>query len=448
MTTTFLLRDNTGLNPAAGQAWVAGWINGGAGLQVLQADGSFGGSSPASVPFYLVSSVPTVSLSTATNGDDRLLFVVSASQPTALTVKNGHAVQYTQYPYSNPPGVAAPGPFDVFEFGMDAQDNVTAVSGFGLNLSFSVTIAGALQQFGVNGDYTRKAVGQAYTAFVANEAQSLPAATAFAELLYNEPINIAGAPQPPVVDGQYFGICDPNDMLASLTQNYTGSTSDPLSTYWDSTLTAFFAAGNYLSINLSANPTDPNIYSGGCSSQTNPNTGVASPAYTLSNGSNSYTYYMPLAQGQNTPGLTGAQYVFQQAFGDLTPAGAANDAGLLQDCIWEALCRGVGQDGVFATAISNGESTAAWNNAANWYQAGKVSHVYAKFLHCSDIDGNDSRTSGQPPILYGGAAYGFSMDETPIGPYAGPNVPSKTTQNVPDGSTVTISVGPWDVVAA
>jgi hypothetical protein len=311
-----------------------------------------------------------------------------------------------------------------------------------------VKIGGAEQRFGVRGDVARNMIGNAYKAFVANEANSVAAASAFADLLYDSPIGVPNAPTPPLVGGQYFGICDPNDMLASLTGNYGGTTTDALSTYWDSTLTAFFKIGSYLSINLSANPTDPNIYSGKCSTQTNPKTGVASPAYTLSKGATSYTYYMPLASGQSLPGLTGAQYVFQQAFGDLTPAGAADDAGLLQDCIWEALCRGVGPAGVSATAITSGESTTAWNTAANWYKAGNVSHVYAKFLHCSDVDGNDYRVVGTDPILFGGAAYGFSMDETPIGPYSGPNVPFKTTQNVPDGSTVTITVGPWAAVPA
>jgi hypothetical protein len=446
VTTTFLLRDTTNLKANVAQAWVAGWINGGTtNFQVLQGDGSFGGgASPASVPFYLVSAVPSVSLSVATNGNDRLLFAVSATKPTALAVSSSQPTQYTQYPYANTPGVAAPGPFDVFEFGMDAQDDVSAVSGFGLNLAFSVTIGGVLQQFGAQGSVTRAAIGKAFTAFIDNEAKKLPAATAFAQLLYDGPIT-SGAPAPPAVDNQYFAIADPNDMLGALTGNYVNAIVNPLTSYWDSTLTAFFAVGNYLSINLSSNPPAPNIYSGVSSKQTNPKTRVESPAFTLSNGANSYTFFMPLASGATLPGQTGAQYVFQQAFGDLTPAGSAGDAGLLQDCIWEALCRGVALDGISATAITKGESTAAWNKAANWYQAGKVSHLYAKFLHYSTSTGTDSRAGGTP-IMYGNAAYGFSMDENPLGPYAGPNVPSKTVQNVPDGSTVTVYVGPWDVV--
>ncbi len=448
MATTFLLRDTTYLPKTVARAWVAGWINGGgSSFQVLKEDGTFGGTNPTSVPFHEVSAVPTVTLSVPTNGDDRLLFVVSPTKPAPLTVTSSSPIQYTQYPYANAPGVAAPGPFDVFEFGMDAQDNVTAVSGFGLNLSFSVTINSVLQQYGVQGTCTRKAIGKAFAAFVANEAKAQPAATAFASLLYDGPI-MKGAPTPPIVDKQFFAISDPNDMLASLTGNYVNSTQDPLASYWDSALAELFVVDKHLSINLSSNPPAPNIYSGEASLQTNPKTGVQSAAYTLSNGTNTYTLYMPLAANATTPGLTGAQYVFQQAFGDLTPAGSNGDAGLLQDCLWEALCRGVAADGVFDKKVTGGESTTAWNDASKWYQAGKVSHLYAKFLHYADIDGGDSRTSGKPPIYFSNAAYGFSMDETPLGPYSGPNVPSKTLQDVPDGSTVTVYVGPWDAVAA
>ena len=46
------------------------------------------------------------------------------------------------------------------------------MSGFGLNLSFSVS-GSASQQFGVSSAVTRKQIGTAYTAFVANEVASL-----------------------------------------------------------------------------------------------------------------------------------------------------------------------------------------------------------------------------------------------------------------------------------
>lgn len=435
MTTTFTLQDDTNLDPSVAQAYVAGWINGGSStFQVLQSDGTFGGGAPTTVPFYLVSTIPTVTLDVATNGNDQLLFVVSPGAPTALTVLNSAPQKYTQYPYPVAPGIAAPGPFDIFEFGLNAQDDVSAVSGFGLNLRFSVSGDGS-QQFGVSSAVTRKEIGTAYTAFVANEATSLPAAKAFAELLYDGALDVAGAPAPPSVDSQFFAISDPNDMLNALTDNYTVATDDPLATYWDSTLTDLFTVGNYLSINLSANPAAPNIYCGYCSGD------VGDVVFTFSNGTNLYTFPSPL--NSNPLGFAGAQYVFQQAF----TSAPAPDEGLLQDNIWQALCRGVAQLGVSTTSITDGESTTAWNNPDNWYQPGNVSHVYAKFLHYADADGNDSRTSGNPPIFIGNAAYGFSEDENPDGPYSGPNVPSKSA-TVPDGSTVTITLGGWDTTSS
>src|ERR1700712_1470901 len=88
MTTTFQLIDATLLKKKDGTAWVAGWINGGPGavLQVLDGSGNFSGSQPTTVPFHAVADVPTVLLTVATNGDDRLLFVVSKDKPKDLTV--------------------------------------------------------------------------------------------------------------------------------------------------------------------------------------------------------------------------------------------------------------------------------------------------------------------------------------------------------------------------
>ncbi len=435
MAIAFSLADQTGLDPS--ELWVAGWINAqpasGYTFKVLQPDGTFAAPSGNTVQFYPVSAVPTVTLSDQTNGNDRLLFVVSPQQPSALEVSNAAPTQYTQYPYQVAPGVPAPGPFDIFEFGMNAAADVSAVSGFGLNIRFQANG----QEYGTQATFTRQAIGEAFSTFVANQAAVRPADQAFAELLYDGPIT-AGAPPPPSVDGQFLAIADPNDMLAALTGNYTGSTNDPLATYWDSTLAGFFAVGNYISINLSSNSAAPDIYSGHSSLQTNPLTLVTSPAFTLTSQNNPsvwYTFYMPPS------GLKSAQYVFGQAFGDLTPAGASGDAGLLQDNIWEALTRGAALDGISTTPIANGESTAAWNNPASWYQPTAVSDIYAMFLHYADINGNDSRVSHDTPIFYGNSAYGFSLDENPDGPYNGSQVPSKTTGNVADGSTVTVDIG-------
>src|SRR6185437_4985957 len=111
MAITFSLQDRTGLDP--NELWVAGWINANSSdgtFRVLQQDGTFGAPSGNTVSFHAVSAVPTVTLSDQTNGNDRLIFVVSPGQPSALGISsNSNPIEYTQYPYQNPPGVAAPG---------------------------------------------------------------------------------------------------------------------------------------------------------------------------------------------------------------------------------------------------------------------------------------------------------------------------------------------------
>jgi hypothetical protein len=423
---TMTLSDQTGLVPAVGVAYVAGWINGGSSsINVLQSDGTFGTpTDPTKLPFYTVSSVPTIQLTQLTNGNDRLIFVVATSKPENLHINgDNNVIQYTAYPYPNTPGVPAPGPFDIFEFGYNAQADVSAVNGFGLNLSFSYNS----EWYGTG--QSRSKIGAAFSSFMNKEAGGAH----FSELYYNSSIGNEAPPPPPPIDKQYFAIADPNDMLQA---KQTLGMSDDLTSYWDDTMEQFFTVGNYLSINLSAGqPT--NIYSGECTLQTNPNITSPVPTYTLTNGTNSINFYMPPS------GIETALYVFQQAFGNYspTPSDANGDAGLLQDNIWEALNRGVALSDISTTPINSGESTIAWNNSANWYQSGNVCNLYAKFLHYSDINGNDSRLSGNPPIFYNNAAYGFSMDEDPNGVYNGGNVPSKTETPVGGGSTINIVLG-------
>jgi|GEM_PF-4297738 len=447
MAITINLTNGSELTSAQGSVWVAGWINGGdaSSFKALQSGGSFAPPVKATqLPFNAISDVTTITLDEATNGNNRLLFVVAPQQPDALSVSGAAPIGYAQYPYAAEPGssVCPPGPFDVFEFGMDAAFNLTAVSGFGLNLRFSATdpASGTLYHYGVRETITRAQIATAYKAFIANEAASNTAAGDFAELLYTQPLP-GTSYFPPKICGEFFALCDPNDMLAAKSGNYVNPTSDPLHTYWDQVLDSFFNEGNQISINLSANPTAPNIYSGSCAPATNPLTQYKTQAFQLSNGTQTVIIYKP------EPGLQSVQYVFQQAFGELTPAGSAGDAGLVQDTIWEALCRGVALSGVQPadppSVQKPGFSTTAWNQAETWYQAGCTCHVYAKFLHCSDADGGDSRITGKPPIFQGGQAYGFSMDESPLGPYSGPNVPSKTPFNISSG-TVTLALGPWE----
>ncbi len=372
------------------------------------------------LPFYQLSSISKATLDTATNGSNRLIFVVSATQPVEMPISSYNPLGYTSYPYANPPGIAAPGPFDIFEFGMNAAADLSAVNGFGLNLSFTFD----KEQYGVDTSFTRKQIHEAYTNFITNEGSH---ASPFRELLYKTSIG-GTAPNPPtVLDNEFFAIADPNDMLqAKMIQGTTSS--DPLTPYWDDTLKDFFKVGNYLSINLGGG----NIYSGVCSLEGTTNT------FTLSNTAGaSFKFPQPPA------GIDSSLYVFQQAFNQYTPNGSAGDAGLIQDSIWEALCRGVAPKGISTTTISAGESTAAWNKATDWYGAGSVCHYYAKFLHYSDIDGKDSRITKNAPIFYGNSVYGFSMDEDPIGPGFSGNVPSKTIGNVPGGSIMEITLGKW-----
>ena len=430
MTTTYKLFDDTKLDAAVATTYVAGWINANGvkhKFQVLQPDGTFGAPG-ASIPFYPVTSVPTVTLSQATGGGNQLLFVVSPTPPTALNILNNGPQKFAQYPYGPSAGnPAAPGPFDIVEFGMEAQVDVSAVSGFGLNIRLSVADKMG-QRYGVNGQVSRKQVGTAYKAFIHREKLVNPAAHSFSDLYYDNPLIPTWA-APPKVGGQYFAISDPNDTLGALTGNFQNPTTHKLATYWDDTLTKFFANGNWLSVNLS-NDAVPNIYSGQCSGGT----------YTLGNGTNTYKFPNPL--NANPHRFAGAYYVFGQAYGPYTPSGSGGDAGALQDNIWMALCRGVALDGVSKSQIGKGESTVKWNDWKKWYGTGSTCDLYAKFLHYSDVNGGDSRTTRQPPIFIDNAAYGFGEDENPSGPYPGPTVPSKSP-DVPDGSTVNVHIGRW-----
>ncbi|WP_299202355.1 hypothetical protein [uncultured Tateyamaria sp.] len=457
---TITLSDNSGLTAPTGTVYVAGWINGGsADFKVLGSDGTFAPptSGTKTLSFYEVSSIPSVVLTDSTNGNDRLLFTACPNAPAALDLiansSGGYedVLMYTQYPYLPAPGVAPGGPYDVFEFGMNAAFDLSSVNGFGLNLRFSVPANGnnPAQSYGAQSGVTRKQIGEAFTSFLANQS-GIPGASAFSDLLYDGAMPNSTY-TPPMVDTQFFAIADPNDFLAASTGNYVNSTTSGLQTYWTSTLQAFFAAGNTLAISVPVAGDPGNIYSGSCITHTNLHTNTEMLAYKLTNseGDKTYYFYNPLgADPINSPNdLQGAQYVFQQAFTDTLTPGiiGESEAMLVQDTIWEAICRGVVMNGTYADAFLTEDaqfSTTAWNNPTTWYGDSAPSHLYAKFLHCSDVNGDDHRTKGTDAIMLGGAAYGFSMDETPMGAYSGPQVPSKTTYNISSG-TVALTVGAW-----
>jgi hypothetical protein len=241
---------------------------------------------------------------------------------------------------------------------------------------------------------------------------------------------------PPLPDGQFASITAPKDWLGNQQPNATQvppglASQDPLATFWDETITNFFQSGNHLSIYLGKENPPNAIYSGSSDGT----------QYTLSNGLN--TYHFPKPTGGS---LANALYVWSQAN---APGG---DEGLLQDQIWQALCRGVALDGVRASPITNAETTTAWNDHTKWYTQHastafpsfqSVYCPYSKFLHYSTLQGTVD-TTGTTSIFLHNAAYGFGEDENPIGnPYTGPLVPSKLDGTVFDGSSVTIRLAPW-----
>lgn len=416
--TTIALDDLTGL--PAGTVWVAGFNGSGELHPSGVGTGAFTGSAQI---FYPVGSgkreIDRISL---TGGSGRLIFVASSKRPVHMAPGQG---SFTPAPYNAkalPPGKDLPtGPQDFFEFDYDGNDDLTAVQGFGLNLSFTDPSIDNGASYGVSPTITRQQVGEAFARFVRND----PEGPIFAGLLYSTN-RIKALRSIQVPGNQFLEIADPCDWVV------THPTS-PLVNYWNTTLANFFKSGNYLSINVGTS-SQSNIYSGECVNGT----------YTLSNGTNTYEFQDP------GPGLAGAEYVFGQTFATKP----APDQGLLQDNIWEALCRGVALDGVSLTSITDGQSTTAWNNTSDWYvqhtstafpNFEAVYDTYAKFLHYGTIDGTDSRFDPKhtPPIFLGNSAYGFSEDENPNGPYTGGEVPSKTVSDVGPNDTLTITLGPW-----
>ena len=413
--TTINLINSTGLTATEGTAWVAGF-NGGAGCALGSTGNGQGTFSAATQEFFAVGAgANEINTITFDSGGGRLIFIVSATQPPAMVAGQG---AFTPAPYPTAPAVLPTGPQDFFEFSYTGNDDLTAVQGFGLNLTFEVPKingTGVTETYGAAPGVSRQLIGSAYTTFMANDALGGD----FADLLYPS-ANYALPSAITVPLGQFFEICDPFDWVTNYPQ-------DALATYWDDTLTHFFADHNYLSINLSSNPNATNIYSGQC----------LGGAYSLSNGTNTYVFTSP------GTGLPGAQYVFGQTFAATPDA----DQGLLQDSIWQALCRGVALDGVSTTPITDGITTTAWNDQSKWYTQHTstafptftpVYHTYAKFLHLATLPDSTS------PLFLGGSAYGFSEDENPVGPYSGSTpVPSKTLNIVGPNDTVTITIGPW-----
>lgn len=431
---TITIKNNSKLDTKKYTVWVAGYIqqikNKKPEYLALQSNGSFALSSSGTATFINVNAGMTVNVPNVTNyGNNRLVFTVtdaSVSQPNALSPIKG----YTSYPFSGKPGVCPPGPYDIFEFGPNAQYDVSAVDSFGLNLSF--TVKGDNLTYGTNALVSRAQISKAYTDFVTNDPLGN---TGFKNLLYTSK---TGSGYPDVIDGQFSAIVSPKDWLA-IHPNATG-----LKDYWKDTIDAFFKSGNQ--INLYLNAATVGNYSGSSDGS----------KYTLT-GPGSLSIIIP-ASDFKAPNQGFIQAVRDKSSGESNQKYAA--FGQIEAAIFEAMSRGVLLDGVIAssstTTITNNYTSDAWTNVSNWYtnhnntynKNPSVYDVYAKFLHYATVNLSGTSTSifGENKNKSFGMAYGFSLDESPNVSdnwSVNDNVPSKPVYTIGSGQDVTLSLGLW-----
>ncbi|MEP0984331.1 beta-1,3-glucanase family protein [Ekhidna sp.] len=417
---TISIQNNTLLDKTQYTVWVAGFIKqvkaGQPEYWSLQTNGSFQ-KSTGTASYIAINNGMVVNVPDLPNlGDNRLVFTITkvgSPKPSPLSPIKG----YTAYPFQNKPGVPPPGPYDIFEFGPNAQYDTSAVDSFGLNLSFQVKNDNL--NYGVIPTMKRKQIETAYSSFVTSD----PYGKYFKDLLYKSP---TGTGYPDQIDNQFRAIVSPKDWLAIYPD------TPGLSTYWDNTITSFFKSGNQLSIYLNA--ATVGTYEGSCDGT----------QYTLS-GPNNLTIVIPASD------FTSANQGFLQSVRSIKPgeSQAEYDAfSQLEAAIFEALSRGVLLDGVaqVGTTIPTHYSSHSWIDSAYWYtdhkntydQKPSVYDAYAKFLHKGGFFGlNKAKTFGM--------AYGFSLDEDPnVGSWSpSEGVPSKTAYNVGKKQDVTLNIGPW-----
>lgn len=158
-----------------------------------------------------------------------------------------------------------------------------------------------------------------------------------------------------------------------------------------------------------------------------------------------------------TPG----QMVFANSgvFADSTTQFAPNSAeasvlGNLENQIVSAFNRGIA---VHATALNPGTAggtSAFWGDQRNWYPTSGIQNLFSLFMHTGAVSGTpiffqplDAATWPNARNQVMGSAYGFAYDESggpvPPAPMGQPEVPSKFDQNVPPGSTIQVTFGPW-----
>lgn len=428
--------NSSGFDSSQFTVWIAGFMqeSGNTGsFYILQSDGQFSETTSASsAPFRNANNGLNIQVPNIDNsGNNRLVVTITTAGTTPMDYPLDG---YTAYPFPGAPGVSPPGPYDIFEFGPNAQYDLSAVDSFGINLSF--TVSGDSSTYGVVQTVTRQQISSAFTSFAQND----PYGSSFTQLLYTSPI---GSGYPQQIEGQFSAIVSPKDWLA-IYPNASG-----LKGYWSDTVNSFFANGNQLNFYL--NGATVGTYSGASDGT----------QYTLS-GPDNLSIIIPQSDFSETKPFI--QAVRGQKSGESDKEYAA--FGQIEAAIFAAFSRGVALDGVIASgsSITANYSSDAWTNTANWFTNHKNSYnnqpsvydVYAKFFHYSSVHG----TTGDTTIFGAnsggtfGMAYGFSLDENPnvgstdlgIPPSGWPdssNVPSKTPANVGSGQTVTLTIGPW-----
>lgn len=444
---TITVLNQTGLDTTKHTVWVAGFMqqtdsNKKTVYWSLNPDGSFSAGTGSSA-FININSGLTISVPDVTNlGNNRLVFTVTnGSTPADLSPITG----YTAYPFPGAPGVCPPGPYDIFEFGPNAQYDVSAVDSFGLNLSFTVT--SDTLTYGAVTTFTRKQIGDAFTAFVKSDSPGC----GFEQLLFT---SLTGKGYPDLIDGQFSAIVAPKDWLAIY------PTATGLSGYWDDTIDAFFANGNELSIDLNA--ATVGTYAGSCDGTRYKLTGpipagekaaleIIIPAsdFKVANAG-----FIQAVRGQDPKESDVAYAAFNQ----------------IEAAIFEAISRGVALDGVWPNQkekisekktgkkhpIPANYSSDAWVDYSNWFtkhtnaynDKPSVYDVYAKFFHYGKITAGSNAAANIFGVNTGGTfgmAYGFSLDESPnVGTWSTKNnVPAKTAYNVGLNQNVTLVVGKW-----
>lgn len=445
---TITVQNSSGLDTTKYTVWVAGFIQqmdskNNPVYWSLQSDGTFALATGATSPFINVNAGMTISVPDITNyGNNRLVFTVTkaTTSPSALSAVTG----YTAYPFPGTPGVSPSGPYDIFEFGPNAQYDVSAVDSFGINLSFTVT--GDTLTYGAVSSFSRQQIGSAFTSFV--NADPL-GSKGFGQLLYTSP---AGKGYPDQIAKEFSAIVAPKDWLAIY------PTASGLAGYWDATIKSFFANGNQLSIYLNA--ATVGNYSGTSDGKqftlTGPATKPAPKSKKHKPAPKELKIIIPASD------FTAANQGFIQAVRGpkaKEPSDEYAVFGQIEAAIFEALSRGVALDGVVPKGkkITANYSSDAWIKISNWYTnhnnayngAPSVYDVYAKFFHYGQIKNG----SGTAQNIFGvnsagsfGMAYGFSLDESPNVSNSwstANNVPAKTAYNVGSGQDVTLVIGPW-----